>query len=71
VTHGSHSFLVVFELTVVLVGPLKATLYLEPEPPDDVKRRLVGVARHATLVNALAHPPEVDIRFAGEGSGGE
>lgn len=49
------------------VGPVKATLYLEPEPPDDVKRRLVGVARHATLVNTLVHPPEVDIRFAGEG----
>ena len=53
------------------VGPLKAILHLEPEPPDEVKRRLVGVARHATLVNALVHPPEVDIRFAGEGSGGE
>ena len=49
------------------VGPLKATLHLEPEPPDDVKRRLIGVARHATLVNTLVYPPEVDIRFAREG----
>lgn len=45
------------------VGPLKAILHLEPEPPDDVKRRLVGVARHSTLVNTLVHPPEVEIRF--------
>lgn len=45
------------------VGPLAATLHLEPEPPDDMKRRLVGVARHATLVNTLFHPPEVDVRF--------
>ncbi len=50
------------------VGPLKAILHVEPEPPDDVKRRLIGVSRHATLVNTLVHPPEVDIRFAGEGA---
>lgn len=47
------------------VSRLEATLRLEPEPPGDVKRRLIGVARHATLVNTLTHPPEVDIRFAG------
>lgn len=51
------------------LGPLKATLHLEPDPPDDVKRRLIGVARHATLVNTLVHPPEVDVRFVGEGGG--
>jgi uncharacterized OsmC-like protein len=48
------------------VGPLEATLLIEPEPPDDVKRRLIGVARRATLVNTLARPPEVTIRFAEE-----
>lgn len=48
------------------VGPLKAALHLEPEPPEDVKRRLIGVARHSTLVNTLVRPPEVDIAFAGE-----
>ena len=48
------------------VGPLRAELHLEPEPPDDVKRRLIGVARHATLINTLVYPPEVDIRFAKE-----
>jgi hypothetical protein len=47
------------------VATLEATLHLEPEPPFDVKRRLIGVARHATLVNTLTHPPELDIRFAG------
>ncbi len=48
------------------VGPLKATLHIEPEPPDDVKRRLIGVAQHVTLVNTLRRPPEVTIRFIEE-----
>ncbi len=48
------------------VGALQATIHIEPEPPDDAKRRLVGVARHATLVNTLARPPEVVVCFAGE-----
>jgi uncharacterized OsmC-like protein len=48
------------------VGPLEATLHIEPEPPDDVKRRLIGVARHVTLINTLRRPPEMDIRFAEE-----
>ncbi len=46
------------------VGALEATIHIEPEPPEDVKRRLVGVAKHATLVNTLARPPEVAVRFA-------
>lgn len=45
------------------VGALEATLHMEPELADDVKRRLVGVARHATLVNTLTHPPELAIHF--------
>ena len=48
------------------VGEVRATLHIEPELPGDVKRRLIGVARHATLVNTLARPPEVIIQFAGE-----
>ena len=48
------------------IGALEATLRIEPEPPEDAKRRPIGVARHATLVNTLTHPPEVTIRFAGE-----
>jgi uncharacterized OsmC-like protein len=48
------------------VGEVKATLHIEPDLPEDVKRRLVGVARHATLVNTLTRPPEVMIQFAGE-----
>ena len=46
------------------VGRLEAVLSIEPEPPDDAKQRLVGVARHATLVTTLKRPPEVAIRFA-------
>jgi len=48
------------------VGPLQVALHIEPEPPDDVKRRLIGVARHATLVNTLRHPSEVTIGFGQE-----
>ena len=48
------------------VGAMEATIRIEPEPPEDVKRRLVGVARHATLVNTLVRPPEMTIRFAGD-----
>jgi uncharacterized OsmC-like protein len=49
------------------VGPLEVTLHVEPEPPDDVKRQLIGVARHVTLINTLRRPPEVNIQFAEEG----
>jgi uncharacterized OsmC-like protein len=48
------------------MGPLEAVLHIEPDVPDDVKRRLMGVARRATLVNTLARPPEVTIRFSDE-----
>lgn len=46
------------------VGTLRMEIHIQPEPPDDVKRRLLSVARHATLVHTLAHPPEVGICFA-------
>jgi putative redox protein len=46
------------------VGAVSAAISLEPEPPDEVKRRVVGVARHASLVNTLVQPPEMDIHFA-------
>jgi uncharacterized OsmC-like protein len=50
------------------LGPLEVTLHIDPEPPEDVKRRLIGVARHATLVNTLVRPPEVIVQFSGMGS---
>jgi len=46
------------------VGALEAVIRIEPDPPDEEKRRLIGVARHATLVNTVVCPPEVDIHFA-------
>ena len=46
------------------VGEVRARLHIEPEPPEDVKRRLIGVARHATLLNTLLRPPEIGIQFA-------
>ncbi len=46
------------------IGGLEVVVHMEPEPSADVKRRLIGVARHATVINTLTRPPEVDIRFA-------
>lgn len=51
------------------VGPLEVMLHIEPEPSDDVKRRLIGVARHVTLINTLRRPPEVNIQFVEKGGG--
>jgi organic hydroperoxide reductase OsmC/OhrA len=48
------------------VGALSAAISMVPEPPDYAKRRVIGVARHATLCNTLLRPPEMDIRFAGQ-----
>ncbi len=48
------------------VGALEVVIHIEPEPPEGVKRRLVGVARHATLANTLARPPELLVRFGEE-----
>jgi putative redox protein len=48
------------------IGEVEAMIHLEPDPPDEVKRRLVGVARHATLTNTLVRPPEVDITYSEE-----
>jgi len=50
------------------LGAMEATIHIEPEPAEEVKRRLIGVARHATLVNTLARPPEVVIRVAEGGA---
>jgi len=47
------------------IGSMEVFLQMEPEPPEAVKRRLLGVARHATLVSTLLRSPEVAIRFAG------
>ncbi|MGD2148811.1 MAG: OsmC family protein [Anaerolineae bacterium] len=47
------------------IARLGTTLRLEPEPSRRVQRRLIGVARHATLVNTLARPMDLDIRFEG------
>ena len=46
------------------IGVIQATISIDPEPPEDVKRRLIGVAQHATVVNTLVRPPEVDVQFA-------
>jgi putative redox protein len=50
------------------VGPLAAKICIGPDLPEKVKRRLLGVARHATLVNTLERPPEINISFARTGN---
>jgi uncharacterized OsmC-like protein len=45
------------------IGTLKATIHVEPDPPDEVKRRLISLARHAKLVNTLARPPEITRKY--------
>jgi len=45
------------------IGAVEAVIHMEPLPSEDVRRRLMGVARHASLINTLAKPPEVHIRF--------
>jgi uncharacterized OsmC-like protein len=47
------------------LGAVDVQVRIEPQPPEEVQRRLLGVARHATLVNTLARTPEVTIRFTG------
>jgi uncharacterized OsmC-like protein len=46
------------------VGALKMAIHIQPDAPEEVKRRLLSVARHSTLANTLARPPEVEICFA-------
>ena len=46
------------------IGEVQARLHIEPKPDEATKRRLIGVARHATLVNTLVRPPEITIQFA-------
>jgi uncharacterized OsmC-like protein len=48
------------------LGAVDVQVRIEPQPPEEMKRRLLGVAKHATLVNTLARAPEVTIRFAEE-----
>jgi uncharacterized OsmC-like protein len=48
------------------LGAVNVQVCIEPQPSEEMKRRLLGVAKHATLVNTLACAPEVTIRFAGE-----
>jgi uncharacterized OsmC-like protein len=48
------------------VDAMQAALHIEPDPPDDVKRRLLGVARHATLITTLVRRPQIEIQFVQE-----
>jgi len=47
------------------LGAVDVQVRIEPQPSEEMQRRLLGVAKHATLVNTLARAPEVSIRFAG------
>ncbi|MCS7178455.1 MAG: OsmC family protein [Anaerolineae bacterium] len=45
------------------IGRIVAHVRMEPEPPEEVRRRLLAVARRATLLNTLACPPEITLQF--------
>jgi hypothetical protein len=47
-------------------GALEAMIHIEPDPSAEVKQRLPGVARHATLVNTLVRPSEVRLCCGGD-----
>jgi uncharacterized OsmC-like protein len=47
------------------LGAMDVQVRIEPQPPEEMRRRLLGVAKHATLINTLVRAPEVTIRFAG------
>ena len=46
------------------IAAIQATIHIEPEPPEDVKSKLLGVARRATLMNTLVRPSEVVVQFS-------
>jgi len=50
------------------LGAVDVQVSIEPPLPEEMRRRLLGVAKHATLVNTLARAPEVTIQFAGTSS---
>ncbi|MCX8066977.1 MAG: OsmC family protein [Anaerolineae bacterium] len=50
------------------VGDVEVVIRMEPEPPEDVRQRILAVLRRATLLNTLAHPPQITFRFAQEES---
>lgn len=52
------------ELTAPLQNGPRRIGDMEPEPPEEVRRHLLRVAKRATLLNTLARPPRVAIRFA-------
>lgn len=45
------------------VGDMEVMIRMDPEPPEEVQRRILAVLRRATLLNTLAHPPRVTFRF--------
>lgn len=46
------------------IGDMEAVVRMEPELPEEVRQHLLAVAKRATLLNTLARPPRVAIRFA-------
>jgi hypothetical protein len=46
------------------IAAIQATIHIEPEPPENVRSRLLGVAMHATLLNTLVHSPDVVVQFS-------
>ncbi len=45
------------------IGDMEAVIRMDPEPPEEVRQHLLKVAQRATLLNTLARPPRVILRF--------
>lgn len=45
------------------IGNMEAVVYMEPDPPEEVRQHLLAVAERATLINTLVRPPRIGIRF--------
>ncbi|MGB9872088.1 MAG: OsmC family protein [Anaerolineae bacterium] len=48
------------------VGDMEAVVRMKPEPPEEVRQHLLRVAQRATLLNTLARPPRITLRFEPE-----
>ena len=49
------------------IGAMQAVIRLDPRPQGDLSRKLMAVARRATLASTLLRPPHLDIAVVGEG----
>jgi uncharacterized OsmC-like protein len=45
------------------ISRMDMRIHIDPPPPPARLRGLLGVAKHSTVANTMAHPPEIRITF--------